>query len=214
MLSGQEPTDDDLLRVGLVRKAALKPKSCKYGERRRIEALEVARKRFADSHASCSARAQAVPDIVRREVKAAYEATHDKALEDDFFTKAMQSHVGVDVFGWMISGWIEKAGQIAAEKKMLGAAIVGERDAQRRRLLRVRLATPRWADFCEIASLIAERDRATEATGVAHHVDHIYPLAGKLVCGLHVHTNMRVIPASDNLRKNNAMPLESEAVFM
>jgi hypothetical protein len=55
-------------------------------------------------------------------------------------------------------------------------------------------------------SLYEERDALTKKTGVAHEVDHFYPLQGKIVCGLHVPWNLHVIPASENRVKHNAMP--------
>jgi hypothetical protein len=41
--------------------------------------------------------------------------------------------------------------------------------------------------------------------GFKWHVDHIIPLNGKLVSGLHVPTNLQVIPGVDNSRKGNRM---------
>lgn len=72
----------------------------------------------------------------------------------------------------------------------------------------VRIATPLWADEEIIMGFYEEAAVAGDVTGVPHHVDHIVPLQGKLVCGLHTQRNLRVIPASDNVKKRAKLDTE------
>jgi hypothetical protein len=67
------------------------------------------------------------------------------------------------------------------------------------------LACPKWADKKAIEAIYQEAKRLQSATGTVYHVDHIVPLQGKTVCGLHVHLNLRAIPAIENLTKKNRL---------
>lgn len=71
-------------------------------------------------------------------------------------------------------------------------------------------ATPSWADMDAIKDLYRLSRRLTEKTGVKFHVDHVVPLCHPLVCGLHVHNNLRVIPADENWRKHNRFDTDIE----
>ena len=68
-------------------------------------------------------------------------------------------------------------------------------------------ATPDWLTQEHIADIEAIYRLArslTAETGTAHDVDHIVPLQGKNVCGLHVPWNLRAIPAYQNRQKGAA----------
>lgn len=67
---------------------------------------------------------------------------------------------------------------------------------------RLARATPRWADLGQINRVYNEAWEM-RAAGIPATVDHIYPLAGELVCGLHVVENLRIVSAADNAWKCN-----------
>jgi hypothetical protein len=67
--------------------------------------------------------------------------------------------------------------------------------------LATKQATPAWANRSAIQAIYREAARITKETGVPHHVDHIVPLRGKDVCGLHVENNLQILTAIENSRK-------------
>lgn len=65
---------------------------------------------------------------------------------------------------------------------------------------------PKWLtpeDFSYMEGLYTFARYCKLALGEAYHVDHILPLCGKYVSGLHVPSNLQIISASENLRKSN-----------
>lgn len=84
-----------------------------------------------------------------------------------------------------------KARRVAANPEKYRAAV-----SARRRVLRT--ATPPWVDRGQI------RDIYLLAQLLQLTVDHIVPIKGKIVCGLHVPWNMRLVPLSENSKKGNS----------
>lgn len=59
--------------------------------------------------------------------------------------------------------------------------------------------TPSWANLEKIKEIYKN-------CPIGYHVDHIIPLLGKFISGLHIETNLQYISARDNLRKSNKHP--------
>ena len=73
---------------------------------------------------------------------------------------------------------------------------------------RFRDATPKWLTDTHKMEIRLKYRLAIElsrATGERHAVDHIVPLHGENVCGLHVPWNLQVLTQKDNLLKYNRM---------
>ena len=73
---------------------------------------------------------------------------------------------------------------------------------------RFRLATPKWLTAEQRLEIRLKYRLAIElsrSTGVRHAVDHIIPLQGDSVCGLHVPWNLTVLTQDENLKKSNKL---------
>ena len=73
---------------------------------------------------------------------------------------------------------------------------------------RHREATPAWLtkeERLQMRELCVQARKLTAVTGERYVVDHIVPLRGESVCGLHVPWNLRVITQEDNLKKSNKL---------
>jgi len=57
-------------------------------------------------------------------------------------------------------------------------------------------ATPKWANLDKIKDIYKNCPKG-------FHVDHIIPLKGKNITGLHVDYNLQYLPALDNIKKGN-----------
>jgi hypothetical protein len=56
--------------------------------------------------------------------------------------------------------------------------------------------TPAWANLDAIKTIYANCPEG-------YHVDHVIPLQGRLVSGLHIESNLQYLPASENAKKFN-----------
>ena len=63
--------------------------------------------------------------------------------------------------------------------------------------------TPAWADLIAIREFYKNCPKG-------HEVDHIIPLQGKNVCGLHVLENLQYLPMEENRRKGNTYVHDSK----
>lgn len=105
--------------------------------------------------------------------------------------------------------YLKKVGQFKRRSPLQMTAelrAAWSRDKANARTTRAKHARVVWdKEFTDLVYKEAHelRKLRNSSTGIEWHVDHVIPLKGKGVCGLHVWNNFAVIPKVDNLRKGN-----------
>ena len=78
----------------------------------------------------------------------------------------------------------------------------------KRRALKLQ-ATPDWLTAAQLEEMVDIYKQAKELEQIffnrKFHVDHIVPLQGKDVCGLHVPWNLQILTAEENIKKGNRL---------
>jgi 5-methylcytosine-specific restriction endonuclease McrA len=100
----------------------------------------------------------------------------------------------------------EEKRRLQAEYKSRNVDVVRADTSVRKR--RHREATPKWLtpeERLQMRDLYIQARKLTELTRERYVVDHIVPLRGEEVCGLHVPWNLRVITQEENLKKSNKL---------
>lgn len=68
---------------------------------------------------------------------------------------------------------------------------------------RTREAIPAWFDAEKALKIYEDARRLSEETGIPHEVDHITPIQGEMVSGLHWHGNLQILTRTENRAKSN-----------
>lgn len=84
-----------------------------------------------------------------------------------------------------------------------------------KRYVKERLSQPIWLNkhqLQEIENFYWLAKDLKAVSGQTYHVDHIVPLQGKTVCGLHVPWNLQMLPADVNISKGNKAVFNEEGL--
>lgn len=138
----------------------------------------------------------------------------EKLCDESYFLHAREwrSDTIVKTCSFCVSEARLRIRQAAFKKRRLSRP--KEVSAVERRSLKLALASPSWRERGRIREIYQEARRLSSETGIKHHVDHHYPLQGDFCSGLHVHQNLRILPASENCSKSNGQPLENSPALI
>ena len=146
----------------------------------------------------CGVEFSRPPSIAKNQVYCSY----DCQFQDDEYKQMQSDRISGDKNpGW--KGGITLTAISTTGKTYYRQPQASENARNAKRRATKLHATPAWADLAKIKKMYYACQQISEATGIPHHVDHIVPLQGELVSGLHVEYNLRIIPATENLSKAN-----------
>lgn len=186
-------------------------KTCsKCGETKPLEAFAV-RKDSADGYRGkcreCHREHKRAYEASRAEITSIYMKEYRNAHKERIaaqkkaWVERNRDHVRQLERGYAVTN---AANKTIARKKWVEANPDKDRAAKAANRADRIMRVPVWADRERIKTYYNVCAFFNEINGYAkYHVDHILPLNGKKVSGLHVHNNLQVIPAKDNLRKGN-----------
>lgn len=183
-------------------------------------------RRHAKYHSDTEFRAGLIKDSVAREMSkqatnTAYKEQRQKKSREFIKTKRHTDEAYAEKYRLRNKAWNTKkisdevwvAKRNDAAKARIRKAYVASPQmrfmaymaAQKRNLAKL-TRTPAWLTIEGIALIEAKYAMSkwlSDVVGVKYNVDHIIPLRGKLVSGLHVPDNLCIIPAALNFKKNN-----------
>ena len=156
------------------------------------------------------ARYHADPEKTRLRVKAKYEKNAEKLREKRRATYAANPEseraiAKVRSAEWRLKNPQHEGTKLAKKEWKLSNPGKVRADTIRRRVAKMH-RTPVWLDeedYWLIEQAYELAQLRTKLFGFSWHVDHILPLQGKLVSGLHVPTNLQVISGIENVKKSN-----------
>lgn len=158
------------------------------------EQTKAAARKYRAAHAAeLSIRGQKYRAANRDKIRVADKARRDLKRDEIKMRNAVWYAKDTEKFTLRIAAWkCRNPEKVAAQRDMY-------------RLRKVR-AVPHW--FSELDLFVAQeasclRTARNTLTQIRWHIDHIVPLHGATVCGLHVYNNLAVVPAAVNLKKSN-----------
>ena len=96
----------------------------------------------------------------------------------------------------------EKRKDYLTEYRAQNRGFIALKNRRRKEQLKLN-QTPAWTNLKQINIIYRQAKRLSNIEGRQYHVDHIIPLNGELVSGLHVIENLQIIIAKENLSKGN-----------